>query len=149
MRRRVIMVGVDGSASSRAALKWALTEAGRTGADVEAVLAWQREDAFVPATSMGIHPYREKPQRHPAQELHSAVLDIRAAVPSAPEVVETTVVSQATDALVRASRHADLLVLGTRGHGPLAGALLGSVTAHCIKHAECPVVVIPPRAVHE
>ncbi|MGW6442625.1 universal stress protein [Lentzea sp. NPDC055074] len=149
MRRRVIMVGVDGTTSSRAALKWALNQARWTGAQVEAVLAWQHEDAFVPATSMGMHPYREKPQRHPAQELHTAVLDMRAAVPAAPEVVETTVVGQAADALVRASRHADLLVLGTRGHGPLVGALLGSVTAHCLKHAECPVVVIPPHAVHE
>ena len=147
MKRRMIMVGVDGSASSRAALKWALTEAVWTGAEVEAVLAWEREDAFVPATSMGLHPYGEKPQRHPAQELHTAVLDMRAAVPAAPDVVETTVVGQPADALVRASRHADLLVLGTRGHGPLVGTLLGSVTAHCLKHAECPVVVIPPRAV--
>lgn len=147
MKRRVIMVGVDGSASSRAALKWALQEARWTGAQVEAVLAWQREDAFVPATSMGVHPYREKPQRHPAQELHFAVLDMRAEVPAAPDVVETTVVGQAKDELVRASRHADLLVLGTRGHNALVGAILGSVTAHCLKHAGCPVVVIPPRAV--
>lgn len=147
MRRRVIMVGVDGSASSRAGLGWALSEAVRTGAEVEAVLAWQREDAFVPATSMGVHPYGEKPQRHPAQELHSAVLDMRAQLPDAPDVVETTVVGQAKDALVRASRHADLLVLGTRGHSALAGVFLGSVTAHCLRHAECPVVVIPPRAV--
>lgn len=105
MKQPVIVVGVDGSPASREALRWALKEATRSGARVEAMLAWQHDDAFVPATSMGMHPYREKPQRHPAQELHSVVQEVRAALPGAPDVVETTIIGDASDQLARASRH--------------------------------------------
>lgn len=141
MRTPVIVVGVDGSAESDAALRWALQESARRGARVEAMLAYHQEPVFVPATSMALHPYGEQPHRHPARELHTNVVKARAAVPGAPDVAETVVVGDAADHLVEASRHADLLVLGTRGH------LVGGVAAKCLRHAECPVVVIPPRAV--
>lgn len=147
MRTPVIVVGVDGSAQSNAALQWALEESGRRGARVEAMLAYHQEPVFVPATSMALHPYGERPQRHPAQELHANVHLARTAVLGAPDVAETVVVGDAADHLVEASRHADLLVIGTRGHGPVVGAVLGSVAAKCLRHAECPVVVIPPHAV--
>jgi nucleotide-binding universal stress UspA family protein len=140
MRTPVIVVGVDGSAESSAALRWALEESPRRGARVEAMLAYYQEPVFVPATSMALHPYGEMPQRHPARELHANVLQARRAVPGAPDVAETVVVGDAADHLVEASRHADLLVVGTHGH------LLGSVAAKCVRHAECPVVVIPPHA---
>lgn len=147
MSTPVIVVGVDGSAQSNAALQWALEESARRGATVEAVLAYYHEPVFVPATSMGLHPYGERPQRHPAQELHGHVQLARAALPNAPDVTEVVEVGDAADHLVEASRHADLLVIGTRGHGPVAGIVLGSVVAKCLRHAECPVVVIPPHAV--
>lgn len=44
--------------------------------------------------------------------------------------------------LVEASRHAQLLVVGSHGHGDLVGRLLGSVSEHCVYHAGCPVVVV-------
>ncbi|MDX8034956.1 universal stress protein [Lentzea sp. BCCO 10_0856] len=147
MRTPVIVVGVDGSAQSTAALQWALEESTRRGARVEAVLAYYHEPVFVPATSMGLHPYGERPQRHPAQELHANVQLARAALPNAPDVTEVVEVGDAADHLVEATRHAELLVIGTRGHGPVVGAVLGSVAAKCLRHAECPVVVIPPHAV--
>lgn len=147
MRTPVIVVGVDGSAQANAALQWALEESGRRGARVEAMLAYYQEPVFVPATSMALHPYGERPRRHPAQELHANVQLARTAVSGAPDVAETVVVGDAADHLVEASRHADLLVIGTRGHGALAQAVLGGVAAKCLRHAECPVVVIPPHAV--
>lgn len=146
MRTPVILVGVDGSAESEAALRWALQESERFGARVEAVLAHHQEQVLAPATSMGLHPYGERPRRHPAQELHSAVEQARAAVPGAPDVAETVVVGDAADHLTEASRHAELLVIGTHGRGALAQALLGGVAARCLRQAKCPVVVIPPRA---
>ncbi|USX54474.1 universal stress protein [Lentzea sp. HUAS12] len=146
MRTPVIVVGVDGSTQAEAALRWALDESARRGARVEALLAYHQEPVFVPATSMALHPYGERPRRHPAQELHATVELARAAVRDAPDVAETVVVGEAADHLVEASRHADLLVVGTRGHGPLAGAVLGSVAAKCLRRSHCPVVVIPPPA---
>ncbi|GLY49854.1 universal stress protein [Lentzea sp. NBRC 102530] len=143
----MILVGVDGSAGSEAALRWALRESARFGARVEAVLAYHREQAFAPATSMGLHPYGERPQQHPARELHAAVEQARADVPGAPDVAETVVAGDAAEHLAEASRHAELLVIGTHGRGALAQAVLGGVAAKCLRHAQCPVVVIPPHAV--
>ena len=73
MRTPVILVGVDGSAESRAALRWAMEEAAHRGARVEAMLAYHQEPVIVPAVPMGLNPYGEMPQRHPARELHEAV----------------------------------------------------------------------------
>ncbi|GLZ27911.1 universal stress protein [Lentzea sp. NBRC 105346] len=146
MRPPVILVGVDGSPASRDALRWALKEAARSGAEVEAMLAWQRDAAFVPSTAMGLNPYGEKPQRHPAHELHNLVRDVRAEIPDAPDVTEVTIVGDASHELSRASRFADILVVGTHGYGPLAEVFMGGVAADCLRHAECPVVVIPPNA---
>ncbi len=143
----MILVGVDGSPASRKALRWALERAARSGEAVEATMAWLREPEFVPASSLGVHPYAEQPgQRHPARELHDIVEEARAGVPGAPEVAEVTIVGDAGTALTRASRQADMLVVGTRGHGPLTEVFLGSVAADCVRHAKCPVVVVPPEA---
>lgn len=147
MRKPVIVVGVDGSTAANAALRWALREAALRDARVEAVLAHHQEPAFVPAASMGLHPHGEQPPRHPSRELHASVVLARAAVHAPADVAEVVVVGDAAEHLVRASRHADLLVIGTRGLGKVAGAVLGSVAAHCLRHATCPVVVIPPHAV--
>ncbi|WNV84795.1 universal stress protein [Umezawaea sp. Da 62-37] len=143
----LIVVGVDGSPASRTALRWALNEAKRSGAAVEATMAWQHESEFVPAVSLGVHPYAEVlPQQHhhPARVLHDLVTEIRAELPDAPEIAEVTITGDASTALLRASRQAALLVVGRHAHGPLTEALLGSVTTDCIRHAACPVVVIPP-----
>ncbi|MDX8052360.1 universal stress protein [Lentzea sp. BCCO 10_0798] len=146
MRTPVILVGVDGSAESRAALHWAMEEAAHRAARVEAVLAYQREPVVVPAVPMGLNPYGEMPQRHPARELHEAVQQVRATMPHPPEVAECVVVGDAADHLTEASKHAELLVIGTRGRGAVREFLSHGVAANCLRHAECPVVVIPPTA---
>ncbi|MEO6090265.1 MAG: universal stress protein [Umezawaea sp.] len=61
---------------------------------------------------------------------------------NAPEVTEAVLLGDPAVEL----HHADLLVLGAHGHGKAAGVLLGSVVSECLRHAACPVVVIPPGA---
>ncbi|QQQ74210.1 universal stress protein [Saccharothrix sp. 6-C] len=141
----MMLVGVDGSPASREALRWALAQSVKTGETVEATMAWLREPEFLAAASMGVHPHADKPgHRHPARELHTIVEEVRASVPGAPPVSEVTIIGEAGTALAQASRQADLLVVGTHGHGRFTELVLGSVAADCLRHATCPVVVVPP-----
>ena len=137
MKSSVIVVGVDGSPAGRTALRWAIGEAIRTGAFVEATTAWVREPATIPGDGT---PHR----KHPARDLHQIVEEVRAEVPGAPDVAEVTVVGDPSAVLVGASRQADLLVVGTRAGGPLVDLMMGSVASDCVRHSACPVVVIPP-----
>ena len=145
--RKVIVVGVDGSPASRSALRWAVEQGTNT---VEAVLASARVPMVVPATSLGVYPYAHDPElehQHPELRLHEVVTEVMAGMPDASEVAEIVVVDDPAAALVQASRRADLLVVGAKGHNPNADVFPGSVAAHCVRHAACPVVVIPPAAV--
>ena len=146
MRTPVILVGVDGSTESRAALRWAMEEATHRGARVEAMLAYHQEPVVVPAVPMGLNPYGEMPQRHPARELHETVQQVRSTMLHSPDVAECVVVGDAAGQLVEAAKHAELLVIGTRGRGAVRESLSHGVAANCLHHAECPVVVIPPAA---
>lgn len=144
---KMILVGVDGSPASAAALRWALEEASREGAEVEAITTREREPAFVPATSTGFFPHGEKPHRHLVRDLHEMVRDVSSRMENAPKVTEAVLVGDPAAELARVSHHADLLVLGAHGRGRAAGVLLGSVVAECLRRSACPVVVIPPGAV--
>jgi nucleotide-binding universal stress UspA family protein len=137
-----IVVGVDGFESSRAALRWAIGQARLTGAVVEAVTAWHipAGTGWVPATDMPDY------QDDAFTVLSEAIAEMCTADPDvqvSPRVVE----GQAGQVLVAAAEGADLLVVGSRGHGGLAEALLGSVGQYCVHHAPCPVVIM--RGKHE
>jgi len=140
----VIVVGVDHSAGAKAALRFALDEARFRQARLRAVHAWQF--GYVGAGFIGgSYPVLggELDELRGAAE---AALDatLREAIPDAGEVeIERRVVEGAPGAvLVEESRGADLLVVGSRGHGGFAGLLLGSVSQQCAHHAECPVVIV-------
>jgi len=135
---RRIVVGVDGSPASVAALRWAVGQAHAVGAEVEAVTAW-------------LHPSAPGWSGHPDDGDFGAgiarkVLDnavAEATDPGLPVRTTTRVVKGGTvAALPAAARGAELLVVGSRGHGGFTGALLGSVGQHCVQHAPCPVVVV-------
>jgi len=131
-----IVVGVDGSASSRAALAWAVDQARLTGAVVEAVTAWE-----FPAT----YGYAAPAINVDWEELATRVVTAAIAEltgPGLPEIRYQIVEGNAARALVDRSAGADLLVVGSRGHGGFVEALLGSTGQHCVHHAACPVVVI-------
>ena len=138
-----IVAGVDGSASSISALRWAIRQAELTGTSVAAVIAWH-----YPAAAAGggygmavagaeASDYREIAEKIVADAIGSA-LDPASRVRVRPSVVE----GNSARVLLDASAGADLLVVGSRGHGGFTEALLGSVSQHCVQHASCPVVVI-------
>ena len=138
-----IVVGVDGSPSSERALRWALRQAKLTGATVEAVIAWHFP--FIsggytwPPTGIMVSAtdFRKIAERMLADTVSRAAGgDLRA--PVTQKVLE----GDAAAVLIRESADADLLVVGSRGHGGLAEAMLGSVGQHCVHHAACPVVII-------
>ena len=138
-----IVVGVDGSASSEQALRWALRQAKLTGAGIEAVTAWHFPFisggyTWPPAGLMvSTTDFRKSAERVLADTVSRATSgDLPA--PVTQEVLE----GDAAAVLIRESAGADLLVIGSRGHGGLAEAMLGSVGQHCVHHAACPVVIV-------
>jgi nucleotide-binding universal stress UspA family protein len=141
---RYIIVGVDSSHGSKVALGWALAQARLTGAAVEAVAAWQQPATYeysygaVPFPSPGdsIAASAEKVLTETVAEVVGTgekPVDVRVKVAHGP----------AAQILLEAAAGAELLVVGSRGHGAFAGMLLGSVSQHCTHHAPCPVIVVP------
>ena len=131
-----IVVGVDGSEHSEAALRWSLAEAeAHGGAELTAVFAWEM-------------PFISFPGAFDREELEQAgkefIVDTVSKVVPTPPVPLITLVAEGDPAasLIKAAEDADLLVLGTRGRSPWAGLLLGSVSQRCAAGAACPVVLI-------
>ena len=135
---RRIVVGVDGSASSTAALAWALKQAALTGAVVDAVIAWEvpANYSFLVQVPVDIN-YAEIA----AQVAADAIAEVSGPGEQV-KIRSTATEGNPARVLVDASKGADLLVVGSRGHGGFTEALLGSVSQHCVHHATCPVVVI-------
>lgn len=139
---RRIVVGVDGSPSSVAALAWAVQQAERTGASVEAIIGWH-----YPVMVGGV-PFAPIEAVQPADYAKLAATVLTDAVretvdPDGPVKVSLTVrEGNAAQVLLDASDGADLLVVGSRGHGGFTEALLGSVSQACVHHALCPVVIV-------
>ncbi|KJY36065.1 universal stress protein [Streptomyces katrae] len=136
---RTLVVGVDGSPESRAAADWAAREAVRRDMRLHVVHAWSWQPLALPvvqdhdteagrAQEVLEETRAELTRRHPRLSLTAEV------VPDAP-----------VPALLRAAKDAEMLVLGSRGHGALAGFLLGSYGQQLIAAAECPVVSVRAR----
>jgi len=139
MSARNIVVGVDGSAESDAALRWAAHEAHRHGADLTVLLAHERglyeirtplEDA-----------YEEDMHRIAQAIVDSAVAEVHTITPTVPVRGETTG-DAAAAGLIRAGGPDSIVVVGSRGRGGFAGLLLGSVSQQVATHATGPVVVV-------
>lgn len=140
-----IVVGVDGSEGAQRALEWAVDEASAHGAKLTAVHAW----SVVYAGGALPYAYNASPidasdfEKHATEVLDTAI----AALPVHGVAIESHVVcGGAADALLKAAKGADLLVVGSRGRGGFSALLLGSVSHQVAQHAPCPVVVIPPPA---
>ena len=149
-----VIVGVDGSAGARAALRWAMAEARLRKIPLRVIHAWtftypgaagygylgKTLDGFPSGGLSNLHRASEDMIDHAIAELAADAegLEIER------EIVEGT----AADVLVGSATERDLLVVGSRGHGGIARLLLGSVSEKCAHHAPCPVVIVhAPRRV--
>lgn len=147
-----IVVGVDGSNASSAALRWAAEEARLRFAPLVAVHAW----SFVPAQPIGDPGMLAVPAGDIAGQLEAegnwarailteAVAEVLGDEPGL-EIEQRLVEGDPGDALVGASDSAELVVVGSHGRSGIRAALLGSVSRHVASHAACPVVVVKAPA---
>ncbi len=136
-----IVIGVDGSENCNTALLWAVDEALVHNGEITAVFAWQMPFIGIPGAF----------DRDEMEDLSKKFLEetIALVVPEAPVPI-TKLVAQGdvSASLIEAAKGADLLVLGSRGHGGFAGLKLGSVSHECVEHATCPVVIIKQPETH-
>jgi nucleotide-binding universal stress UspA family protein len=138
-----IVVGVDGSPTSELALRWAVDEARRTGQTVHAVTAWDCPANY----GVGYFDDRVDWAQDGRTALKNAVEHVLSGGDS-PPVEQHVVHGHPVHVLLDAAAGADLLVVGSRGHGGFAGMLLGSVSQHLAAHAPCPVLIVPPAERH-
>jgi nucleotide-binding universal stress UspA family protein len=132
-----IIVGVDGSPSSVAAVEWAAHQAELSGAVLVAVMTWEWPTSY--GWSLPI-PSGYDPEHDSEKWLETTLEKVRADHPTI--TVESKVLEgHPAPLLVKASEGAELLVVGSRGHGEFAGMLIGSVSEHCAANAHCPVLV--------
>jgi nucleotide-binding universal stress UspA family protein len=146
-----IIVGVDGSSGSLTALRWAIEEARAHGRTVHAVTAWNfPESGYGYSYGAG---WMQAPEQAAdslataAEKMLEAAVDQTAPATSDPghpvTITRTVVEGHAAQVLLGQAQQADLLVVGSRGHGGFVGLLLGSVGQHLVTHAHCPTVVVP------
>ncbi|MCI0141729.1 universal stress protein [Arthrobacter bambusae] len=132
-----IVVGVDGSEASIEALRQAQSLAVPLGAQVIATVCWEFPQVYGGYVAMGIDDFEESAK----QVLKESLAKVFG--PDLPDNVVSRVVRGHTrESLIEASREADLIVLGRRGHGGFGGLLIGSVSSACVAHAHCPVLVV-------
>lgn len=138
-REHVIVCGIDGSDGGQRALEWAIDEATRRGCTLRVVTAWSWDgvEAFGAASS----PAEERLRAQKAQD--AAMTRALAEAETAPEVERLLLRGTPSEALTTASQNAELLVLGSHGHGMTYDALVGSTSQRAIHHALCPVVILP------
>ena len=144
----MIVVGVDQSEQARQALRFALEEAKLRHAKLRVVHAWQYGaigaagvESFYPAVGADVSEVREAAEQALEQTLRESLPDTDSV-----EIERRVVEGRPAGVLVNESRDADMLVVGSRGHGGFTELLLGSVSQQVSHHAACPVVIVRPKA---
>lgn len=133
-----IVAGVDGSSCSKLALKWASRQAELTGLPLSVVVAWEFPASYgwAPPWPADYDPKRDA--KALVEDVVDEVLGSAARIGLSTEVIQ----GNPAVALCEESKRAELVVVGSRGHGEFAGMLLGSVSEFLVTHAHCPVVVV-------
>ena len=136
-----IVVGVDGSPISKKALRWAVDQARLTGATVDAVIAWEVPEAMTGQAWVALLVDEPGFGVLAEKELTEAISEVAG---QDPDVTINPIVVRGwpAEVLLNAAEGADLLVVGSRGRGGFASALLGSVSQNCAHHATCPLLIV-------
>lgn len=138
--RSRIVVGVDGSPQSVAALRWAAEQARRTDSEIHAVTGWE-----IPITIMVVPHYTEADYLRDAREVLDRTVTEALGPDPGVKVEKHLVQDRPARVLADAAEGAELLVVGSHGRGQLPGMHLGSVASYCVHHAPCPVIVVRGR----
>ncbi len=140
LRHPPVVVGVDGSPTSGAALRWAINEASTRRIPLHLVSAWN------PSYDLDTLGLATRTVEDHCRAVLDAARDEATAADSKIEVTSTAYVGPATTSLVDASLHADTVVVGSRGRRALPGFLLGATSLEVAAHAAAPVVVVRANA---
>lgn len=138
-----IVVGIDGSPSSREALEYAVAEAKCHGGKVTAVHVYELASPMMLAEGVTLPTVLTDDVREEAERRAERILEETVAVPDRDMVVTQAIEGPVARTLLQVAEGADLIVIGSRGLGGFRGLLLGSVAHKLVHHATCPVVVIP------
>jgi nucleotide-binding universal stress UspA family protein len=141
--RRKIVVGVDGSDTSKAALAWAIRQAALTGAPLEVVISW---DYPINYGWMIAVPENLDFAADAAAELDEIIEETVGIDGGAVDITKKVIHNHPALALMQEAQDAALVVVGSRGHGEFTGMLLGSVSEHLATHAPCPVLILRDRS---
>lgn len=136
-----VVVGVDGSENSLAALQWAGAYAARTGSVIRAINAWELP---MVADISGMMPI---PDQRMIVDAANAILDeaIRKAELAPDITVIREVIAGSAETLLERAKSASLMVVGRRGHSGVIGLFTGSMATYCANHATIPVVIVPTQ----
>ena len=134
----VVVCGLDGSPAGLRALEWAFDEAHRRGCRLRAVTVWSWNG---PEYGMTVSSPAEARER--AADVQDEVLEKVVGGRREPEVERLILEGRPSERICAAAADAELIVVGSCGHGAFHDALVGSTSQHVIRHAPCPVVVVP------
>ena len=142
----IVGCGFDGSQSAQRALQAAERIAAATGARLRVIRAFQPLSFDVPpkGVPMGGIAYNDKLHDRASDELDAAVAKLKGEVRAEPFFA----VGNPAQILAEASEQLDLLVMGSRGYGPLHAVVVGGVAGRVVREAACPVIVLPRKAGH-
>lgn len=139
-KSRGVVVGIDGSAASLEALEWAAHQAELTTANLEIVMTWDWPMTYGWAVPV---PEGYDPEQDVQKAVQQVEADVRAKHPAI-EITARVLRGHPAPLLVEESKGADVLVVGSRGHGEFVGMVIGSVSEYSATNAHCPVLVHRP-----
>lgn len=138
-----IVVGIDGSAASEQALRWACEHVSAAGEPGEVMAVCVRTIAPLPEDlSIAAWPWRDDDPADPVLAMLDSMAELVGRDFPLVTIRRQVLQGHPVDELIRLSESADLVVVGARGHGAIAGMLLGSVSRRLINHSHCSVAVV-------